>query len=361
MALDGRGGRGEPRRAFTLIELLVVAGVVVLLVALLLPATRQSRGAARRMMCQNNCRQLGLALGSYHETYSCFPAAMIGDCTSNSPLEGHAGRLSGWVLLLPYFEQGPLWEQISNPLESRGVHYPAMGPAPWISEYPPWQQKIPSLLCPTVSQFPAPFGPTTYAFCVGDVTQQLHDPRHPRGAFACRRSTRRDDISDGQSNTIACAEITVSSGRLVMGNFAVDRSAHLLTDPSRCLGLQTKSRKYAKNVALDASGRGSRWADGAAGFGLVTTVLAPNRPSCAVGGAHAVDGIYSAGSLHEGGVQILMVDGSVRFCSEEINAGDPRAVPVSPEQFGSNEQPPSPYGTWGALGTAAADDQLALE
>ncbi|HUG66345.1 MAG TPA: H-X9-DG-CTERM domain-containing protein, partial [Pirellulaceae bacterium] len=69
----------------------------------------------------------------------------------------------------------------------------------------------------------------------------------------------------------------------------------------------------------------------------------------------AVDGLYSAGSLHPGGVQVLFVDGSIHFLSETIDAGDPSHPPVTPQQLADGPIA-SPYGVWGALGTSAGKE-----
>lgn len=355
-----RGTHSDASRAgFTLIEILVVIGIMGLLVALLLPAVRSSREAARRMSCSNNLKQLGLALHGYHDTYEHFPAAMGGTWQGETPLQGNANRLSGLVALLPFMEQQPRWEQISAPLEIDGVMYPAMGPAPWVAEYTPWQKEIPGLRCPSAETKPKNGGQMNYTFCIGDVVQEIHQATQLRGAFACGMTSRFKDFSDGSSNTIAMGEIGTPSGRSVIGQFVTRQRSSMLSNPSLCLGVLNKPREknYPKGLPLGDPGRGGRWADGAAGFSLFNTVLPPNSPSCAVDGTHAVDGIYSVGSWHPGGAQVVMADGSVTFISETIDAGDASRPPVTLEQL-ANGPIASPYGVWGAIGTSTGGEDV---
>src|SRR5262245_9890838 len=99
------------RRGFTLIELLVVIAIIAILLALLVPAVQKIREAAARLQCQNNLKQIGVALHSYHDRNKRFPpgyqSAVAAD---NSDL----GPGWGWAaFLLPDLEQGNLHQQIN--------------------------------------------------------------------------------------------------------------------------------------------------------------------------------------------------------------------------------------------------------
>jgi len=105
-----RGSRG-----FTLVELLVVIAIIGILVALLLPAIQAAREAARRTQCANNIKQLTIGVHNYHDTYKSLPYMRMPVAPS---------RPSGFVSLLPFIEQQPLWDAIVNEV-------PPFGAADW--------------------------------------------------------------------------------------------------------------------------------------------------------------------------------------------------------------------------------------
>jgi len=171
-----------PRRSSPTVLVAVVFLAVFLfllcsgiLVALLLPAVQSAREAARRSQCTNNLKQIALAMHNYHDTYKSFPPAYIAD-ESGRPM--HSWR----VLILPFLEQGPLFDQYNFD-------------EPWDSP----ENLVLADLMPDVFRCPSDVssGPleTSYAMIVGPGT--LFDGVDPAGFR---------DILDGTSNTLLSVE-----------------------------------------------------------------------------------------------------------------------------------------------------------
>ena len=107
------------KRGFTLIELLVVIAIIAILIALLLPAVQQAREAARRTQCKNNLKQLGIALHNYHDVHRVFPPSRLnvgfhGGPVYATPRPARYKNATGWTLLLPFIEQGNLYQQYDH-------------------------------------------------------------------------------------------------------------------------------------------------------------------------------------------------------------------------------------------------------
>jgi prepilin-type N-terminal cleavage/methylation domain-containing protein len=200
--------------AFTLVELLVVIAIIGVLVALLLPAVQAAREAARRTQCNNNLKQLTIALHNYHDTYNQFVYRRGGTAGATTP-EGNQNRLSGFVPLLPFIEQKPMYDRIAagDPTASPPIN--PQGPNSWAG-WVAWNDAPDALLCPSDNGYSNKQARiNSYAFSVGDNSRALHPTNGSmiglnnndglmRGPFGNNRSTfSMASITDGTSNTVA--------------------------------------------------------------------------------------------------------------------------------------------------------------
>ncbi|WP_020473170.1 DUF1559 domain-containing protein [Zavarzinella formosa] len=129
------------RRAFTLIELLVVIAIIAVLIGLLLPAVQKIREAANRMKCQNNLKQLGVAVHNYHDTNTMFPHSGARGVPGSDCCSASAPSWSWIARTLPYIEQDNLFKQ-ANVSDSTNVNANA-------TVLDAISRSIPTLNCPS--------------------------------------------------------------------------------------------------------------------------------------------------------------------------------------------------------------------
>lgn len=201
---EGFGSRVRNSRVgFSLIELLVVLAIVVVLTGLLLSAVIKVRETAGRLKCQNNLRQIGLALHGYHEANGYFPPAFA---------TSHQYEFLSWRgYVLPFAEQNALWSRIQAAY--------ALAPLPWVDPPHPLETVVPLFGCPADERIRQPalvevilppslggggvqvkVGLTSYLAVEGtDLTAR-------DGVFFANSRIRIEDITDGTSHTVVVGE-----------------------------------------------------------------------------------------------------------------------------------------------------------
>jgi prepilin-type N-terminal cleavage/methylation domain-containing protein/prepilin-type processing-associated H-X9-DG protein len=321
------------RSAFTLIELLVVIAIIAVLIGLLLPAVQKVREAAARAKCQNNLKQIGLALHNYHGAYEAFPPAR-NPFTPPPPLVH-----SALARLLPFVEQDSVGRMIdftTPPLYFAGTVSPGSG------NYTASITIVNLWLCPSDSVFgQAPgdgslavrpdgttsptdhYAGTNYVTCVGSGSAAVAWGRYANsdGMFG-QSPLKIMDVTDGLSNTVAFSESLLGpgGGAEPNGTQLFDTSRQVLTlpggtttDDATCAAAVSTGGAYWSNL------RGMRWINGHYADANYNHHLLPNDPRWDCSNASHNPGQAAARSSHTGGVNVLLGDGSVRFVTNGIN------------------------------------------
>jgi prepilin-type N-terminal cleavage/methylation domain-containing protein/prepilin-type processing-associated H-X9-DG protein len=271
--------RARPgRRGFSLIELLVVIAIIAILVSLLLSAVQKARSAASKVACENNLKQMGLALHIYHDVNQAFPS---GYYTTGQ------FQHTGWQLqLLPYLDQENLWDQsvsflTAHPGDTDSNSFPAAG----------FNAKI--FVCPSNTRpvttgiyVGVTFELTSYMGCAGTSS---NGPVSADGVLCSSTVVSIGDITDGTSNTIAVGERPVSGNLYYGWGFS----------------------PYGTGQGDGDTLLGSRDTYLAAVLGDVSTnvgLRAPTQPN----NTAEIDGAHYW-SFHTHGANFLFCDGSVHF------------------------------------------------
>lgn len=280
----------SPRRprGFTLIELLVVIAIIVILMALLLPAVQQAREAARRTMCRNNLKQIGLALHNYSTLFGTLPSGST-SFVENGVWNGNPSRyhLHSWCsLLLPNLDQANIYNRIN-------YNVSALHP----SNVPIAGQVIATYRCPSFSgsdfsqdplyvNLSPKYAIRNYVALGGTTVGKLW--KLPDGVIYPQSITRLADVSDGLSATIFLSETREPNAQVW-----IDGSTAAVT-----------SRRYD-------DGNPPSYAHPEHAMNFTPYYLAAGQ---------GIDATWGVSSMHSGGTSHLMGDGSVRFVSQYISA-----------------------------------------
>lgn len=297
------------RRGFTLVELLVVIAIIGVLIALLLPAVQQAREAARRMQCANNLKQVGLALHTYHDVHSAFPAGYWRQTPYS--ISTFSGPGWGWgAAILPQIEQDARFEALG--VTSKFTDDTAATLAitqPLINSY-----RCPSAPGGDVNDVMStgsaatPHGLSTYKGVFGDRNTQASYTNADgctlaqgscvdggNGMFSANSSVKMRDVTDGTTNTVMVGEIA----------FGVNGAVNSSGDKISYLG--------AVWIGVTPSGARSNVATIQTLRGLLANGATSRE--------YVINGTNSRSfsSHHPGGAQFVLSDGSTRFFAETID------------------------------------------
>ncbi len=291
---------GRKKRGFTLVELLVVIAIIGVLVALVLPAVQSAREAVRRASCMNNLRQLGLALHNYHDAFQKFPGA-------RDPFT--PGPFSTQAHLLDYLEQANLSRLIdfSQPTSTgANLNVANLVVKSFLCPSDPANGRVPGL---------------TFGGCnlVANVGTGINNGDYVTGdgVFLLNNPVGFRNVTDGSSHTAAFSESIIGDGQNV-ANTPQRQAVQLSGGTPPSADVCSSGPWIGK--------RGDRWINGGYLSTAYNHFALPNSTTWDCLNSSNNFGWKTARSLHAGGVNVLMCDGSGRFVGSSLDMSVWKAI-----------------------------------